>query len=72
MALPPTQSLKTLLDMIESYRNALRMQRDTFDTSNIRYLCANSTPPELLPSLTTLRDELRAAADDVNSCIHVA
>lgn len=71
MALPPgTPPLKTLIDMIEGYRRALQMQRDTFDTSGIRMLCQTQTPPELLPSLIALRNDLAAASTAVNSCIH--
>jgi len=68
----PTLTVDQALLLIEGYRNAIQQQKDTYDTSGIRNLCANSPqPPD--PRLVTALNQLITAIDayryDVNSSL---
>lgn len=73
--LPPENipPLDTLLQQIEGYINAMRMQKDAYDTSSIRYLCqTNNLDPAALVKLQTLSAAIAAYKNDVDSCINLA
>ena len=73
--LPPEtpQPLQDLLNKIEGYINAIKMQKDTFDTSGIRYLCqTQNLDPAALLKLQTLATQIAAYQQDVNECIGMA
>ena len=66
-SIPP---LNTLLEQIEGYIQAIRMQKDAYDTSSIRYLCqSQNLDPAALVKLQTLSAAIAAYKNDVDSCI---
>ena len=72
--LPPetVTPLQDLLNKIEGYINAIKMQKDTFDTSGIRYLCqTQNLDPAALLKLQTLATQIAAYQQDVNECINL-
>jgi hypothetical protein len=73
--LPPENipPLDTLLQQIEGYINAIKMQKDSYDTSCFRYLCqTHSIDPAALLKLQTLSATLGSYKNDVDSCIGLA
>ena len=72
--LPPESvpPLTTLLEQLEGYINAMRMQKDAYDTSCFRYLCqTQNLDPAALVKLQTLSAAIAAYKNDVDSCINL-
>lgn len=75
MVLPPdTEPLPVdWLNKLEGYINAIKLQKDAFDTSGIRNLCGTqNVDPAALPKLQTLSATLGSYKSDVDSCIGLA
>ena len=75
MVLPPdTEPLPVdWLNKLERYINAIKQQKDAFDTSGFRYLCqTQNASPDVLLKAQTLSTTLAAYKAAVDNCIGLA
>ena len=75
MVLPPDTNPLPVdwLNKLEGYINAIKMQKDAFDTSGFRYSCqSQNVDPAVLLKAQTLSTTLAAFKADVDNCIGLA